>query len=132
MVLNAFAGLAGALVLAAAPVASAVPPVTVVSCDYTSQLLTSGETGIWWNPPFEVSNLRITFVNRAPLEATDVRFAATYGGVSQTVDDRGHFAPATPIVRDVQPLETGTFRNEAAHCAVESVTFSGGSTWRPS
>jgi len=132
MVLNTFAGLAGALVLAAAPVASVAPPVTVISCDYTSQLLTSGQTGIWWDPPFEVSNLRITFVNRSALEATDVRFAITYDGVRQIVDDRGHFAPATPIVRDVQPLETGTFRNDAAQCAVESVTFSGGSTWRPS
>lgn len=132
MLLNAFAGLAGTLVLAAAPVASEVPPITVVSCDYTSQLLTSGQTGIWWNPPFEVSNLRITFVDRAPLEATDVRFAVTYAGVSQIVDDRGHFAPATPIVQNIAPVETGTFRDDAAHCVVESVTFLGGSTWRPS
>jgi hypothetical protein len=132
MVLNALAGVAGALSLVVAPVGTAPAPVTVVSCDYTSQLLTSAQTGLYWIPPFEVSNLRISFVNEAPLEATDVRFAVSYGGVTQVVDDRGHFATAKPITRDFQPLATGTFRDNAARCAVESVTFAGGSVWRPS
>jgi hypothetical protein len=132
MVLKALAGVAGALGLAAAPVAAAVPPVTVVSCDYSSQLLTSSETGLQRIPPFEVSDLRISFVNHSSVEATNVRFAITYDGVRQIVDDRGHFAPATPITWNVQPLPTGTFRNDAARCVVESVTFSDGSAWRPS
>jgi hypothetical protein len=132
MVLKALAGVAGALGLAAAPVAAAVPPVTVVSCDYTSQQLSSSQTGILWTPSFEVSDLRISFVNHSSLEATDVRFAITYGGVRQIVDDRGHFAPAMPITWNVQPLPTGPFRNDAARCAVESITFSDGSNWRPS
>jgi hypothetical protein len=37
MALETLAGLAGALTLASAPLASAVPPVSVVSCDYSWQ-----------------------------------------------------------------------------------------------
>jgi len=132
MVLNALAGLAGALSLVAAPVATAVPPINVVSCVYTSQQVSSAVTGFARTAPFELSNLRISFVNQGPLEARDVRFAVSYDGLTQIVDDRGRFATAKQITRDFQPLATGTFRDDPARCAVQSVTFADGSTWQPS
>jgi hypothetical protein len=133
MVLETLAGLAGALTLASAPLVSAVPPVSVVSCDYSNQQFAAAATGFGEaSAPIQTSNLRISFVNQAPLEATDVRFAVSYGGVTQLIDDNGRFATGTPITHDFQPVAAGAFESSAAQCAVQSVTFADGSTWQPS
>ena len=126
------AGLAGILTLGASPIAAPDAPVTVVSCDYTSQWLPSSATGIPETASFQGGNLRISFVNQAPLTATSVRFAVRYGGRTQIVDDAGTFSTGTPIVQDFTPLASANaFGSESAQCAVESVTFSDGSTWQP-
>jgi hypothetical protein len=132
MVLTALAGLAGALTLASSPLTLGLPPVSVVSCEYNSQQLSAASTGIEQNAPNPTSNLRISFVNQSPLEATDVRFAVSYAGVTQLIDDNGRFATGTPITHDFQPVAAGAFDSAGAQCTVESVTFADGSTWQPS
>jgi hypothetical protein len=125
-------GLAGILSLGASPMAAVNAPVTVVACDYTSQWLPASASGIPETASFQGGNLRISFVNQAPLTATGVRFAVRYGGRTQIVDDAGTFSTGTPIVQDFAPLPgTGAYGADDAQCAVESVTFSDGSTWQP-
>jgi hypothetical protein len=125
-------GLAGILSLGASPLAAIDAPVTVVSCDYTSQWLPASATGIPESASFQGGNLRISFVNQAPLTATSVRFAVHYAGRTQIVDDAGTFSSGTPIVQDFAPLaNAGAYGADGAQCAVESVTFSDGSTWQP-
>lgn len=91
-----------------------------------------GRDGIAESAPLQTSNLRISFVNPSPLEATDVRFAVKYGGITQIIDDNGRFATGAPIVHDFQPVATSACAAAGAACAVESVTFADGSTWQPS
>ncbi|HWT04680.1 MAG TPA: hypothetical protein VN224_02895 [Xanthomonadales bacterium] len=125
------AGMAGALTLAAgSPAAAAVPPVSVVSCDYSS-LQGSGGLLIPATAPFQTSNVRITFVNQAPLAATDVVFAVGYDGRTQIVEDKGTFSPGTQITQDVMPSANLRY-NGSATCSVQAVTFSDGSTWHAS
>ena len=125
-------GLAGILTLGASPIAAGSAPVTVVSCDYSSQWLPSSATGIPESASFQNSSLRISFVNQAPITATNVRFAVRYAGRTQIVEDAGSFATGTPIVQDFSAVATsGAYGADGAECAVESVTFSDGSTWQP-
>jgi hypothetical protein len=125
-------GLAGLLTLGASPIVAADAPVTVVSCDYSSQWLPSSATGIPESASFQGASLRISFVNQAPLTATSVRFAVRYAGRTQIVDDAGTFSTGTPIVQEFAPLpNAGAYAADGAQCAVESVTFSDGSTWQP-
>ena len=125
-------GLAGILSLGASPIAAVNAPVTVVSCDYTGQWLPASATGIPESGSFQNGSLRISFVNQAPLTATNVRFAVHYAGRTQIVDDAGTFSTGTPIVQDFVPLASaGPYGADSAQCAVEAVTFSDGSTWQP-
>ena len=125
-------GLAGILTLGVSPIAAGSAPVTVVSCDYSSQWLPSSATGIPESASFQTSSLRISFVNQAPITATNVRFAVRYAGRTQIVEDAGSFATGTPIVHDFSAVATsGAYGADGAECAVESVTFSDGSTWQP-
>jgi hypothetical protein len=129
-VLSTIAGLAGALTLSAAsPAMAAAPPVSVVSCDYTS-LQGDGVLFVPAAAPIVTGNVRITFVNTAPLSATDVHFAVSYDNTTQIVDEAGTFSSGTSITRDITP-STDPYYNGAAACSVESVTFSDGSTWQP-
>ena len=89
-------GLAGLLSLGASPIAAVNAPVTVVSCDYSSQWLPRPPTGIPESASFQGGNLRISFVNQAPLTATNVRFAVHYAGRTQIVDDAGTFSTGRP------------------------------------
>lgn len=124
------AGLAGALSLGASPIASATPPVSVVACDYTS-VQSPGTITLPETAPFQTSNLRISFVNQASLTATNVRFVVRYGDRTQVIDDSGTFSSGTSVTQDFTPTGNAAFGNTAAQCAVESVTFSDGSTWQP-
>jgi hypothetical protein len=129
MTVPLFSTIAGALTIAAgSPATAAVPPVSVVSCDYSSLQGTGGML-IPATAPFRTSNLRITFVNRAALTATDVRFTAGYDGRTQVVDDAGTFSSGTPITQDFAPAANLWYNGPAA-CSVQSVTFSDGSTWQ--
>ncbi len=126
------AGLAGVLSLAASPIAAADAPVTVVSCDYSGQYLPASATGIPESASFQGSALRITFVNQAPLTATNVRFAVRYAGRTQIIDDAGTFSTGAQIVQDFTAASgANAYGSDSAQCAVESVTFSDGSTWQP-
>ena len=121
--------IAGAVALAAgAPVAPAAPPVSVVSCDYSS-LEGSGGLLIPASAPFRTSSLRISFVNQAALAATNVRFAVGYDGRTQIVEDAGTFSRGTQITQDFIPASKLRY-NGSATCSVQSVTFSDGSTWQ--
>ena len=127
---SAIAGLAGALSLASvSPFAAATPPVNVVSCDYSA--IQSSALGLPELTPFQVGNLRITFVNEAPLAATNVRFAVRYADRTQIIDDAGTFATGTPITQDFSPAPSAPYDGSGAACSVQSVTFADGSTWQP-
>ncbi len=124
-------GLAGILTLGASPVSAVSAPVTVVACDYSGQWLPASATGIPETASFQNGTLRISFVNQAPQTATNVRFAVRYAGRTQIIDDAGTFSTGTPIVQDFSsPANAGAY-GDGAQCAVESVTFSDGSTWQP-
>jgi len=126
MLLAAIAGLTGALTLAAgSPVASAVSPISISSCDYT----TYDVPPIPATPLLRHGTLLITFTNQTPVTATDVRFAVRYTSGTQVVDEGGKFSSGTPITKDVDP-STGPGYHGPAACSVESVTFSDGSTWQ--
>jgi hypothetical protein len=129
-ILSTIAGFAGALTLAAgSPAMAAAPPVSVVSCDYTS-LQGDGVLFVPETAPIVTSNVLLTFVNNAPLTATDVHFAVRYDNSTQIVDETGTFSSGTPITRDFTP-STDLYYNGSAACSVQSVTFSDGSTWQP-
>jgi len=125
---STLAGLAGALSLASASPLAATPPVSVVACDYS--VVQSASLGLPEQTPFQVGNLRITFVNQAPLAATNVRFAVRYADRTQIIDDAGTFATGSPVTQDFSPATNSPYGNSAA-CSVEAVTFADGSTWQP-
>jgi hypothetical protein len=133
--ISSLAAVGGALSLATsapaaaaiAPAAAAIAPVSVVSCDY-SGMQGSGGMLIPATAPFQTSNLRVTFVNSAPLAATRVRFAVGYDGRTQMVEDAGTFSTGTSITQDFIPSANLRY-NGSATCSVQSVTFSDGSTW---
>jgi hypothetical protein len=126
--ISTLAAAGGALTLAASsPAAAAVPPVSVVSCDYSS-MQGSGGNLIPATAPFQTSNVRVTFVNNAALAATDVRFAVGYDGRTQIIEDRGTFSSGTPITQNFIPSANLRY-NGSATCSVQSVTYSDGSTW---
>lgn len=130
------AGLAGAVTIAAS--APAGPPavglytslpVSVVSCDQSSLDIPAMLEGP--NSPIRLDNLRISFVNRAGLQATAVRFAVATPNGTQTIDDVGRFSPGARITHDFSPAEGGQNFSDTANCAVQSVTFIDGTTWQP-
>ena len=125
--LSAIAGLGGALTLAAgAPAAAAVAPVSVTSCDYSGL---DGTSLVPATAPILAGDLRITFVDNAPLAATNVRFAVSYDNVSQIIDDSGTFSSGVPITHDFAPSANLRYTG-SAQCSVQSVTFSDGSRWQ--
>jgi hypothetical protein len=127
---STFAGLAGALSLAgASPLAAATPPVSVVSCDYS--VVQSSSLGLPELTPFHVGNLRITFVNQAPIAATNVRFAVRYADRTQIIDDAGTFSTGTPVTQDFNPAANAPYDGSGAACSVQAVTFADGSVWQP-
>ncbi|MDB5072599.1 MAG: hypothetical protein JWM87_3710 [Candidatus Eremiobacteraeota bacterium] len=126
------AGVAGLLTLAAAgaPAMAATPaPVSVVSCSSYS-LPRDGAMLIPQTAPAQFNTLRITFVNQAPLTATDVRFVVQYSGHAQVIEDTGKFSSGVSISNDFTPADYIPY-NGPATCSVQSVTFSDGSTWQP-
>ncbi len=126
-------GLAGVLSLAGvSPIASVNAPVSVVACDFTGGQLPPSATGIPEMPSSYVGNLRISFVNQAPVTATSVRFAVRYAGRTQIIDDAGTFSTGVPITQEFTPAAITPYETSSAQCAVESVSFSDGSTWQPS
>jgi hypothetical protein len=122
-------GLAGAL-LASSPITSATPPVSVVACDYSTVDSTGGLI-FPGTAPYQTSNLRISFVNQAPVTATNVRFIVRYADRTQVIEDAGTFSSGTPITQDFTPATNAPYGGSSAQCSVESVTFSDGSTWQP-
>jgi hypothetical protein len=112
----------GAMALLASPAAA---PINITSCSVSStpsQVIP--DTARFWS-----DNLLITFVNQAPVPATDVRFAVTYKGQTQVLDDTGTFSTGTPITQNLSPSPEPQYDGAAA-CSVQSVTFSDGSTWQ--
>lgn len=117
---------AGALAIFLPSAAPTATPVNITSCNISStpsQVIP--ETARFWS-----SNLGITFVNQAPLTVTDVRFAVTYKGQTQVLDDAGTFSTGTPITQNLSPSPEPQY-DGAATCSVQSVTFSDGSAWQP-
>jgi len=131
-------GIASALTIAstgpAAPAGSVgvytTLPVAVAACEQSSISLNPALEG----PAIalQLDNLRISFVNRAALKATDVRFAVSTPGGTQTIEDVGSFAPGAQITHNFALARTGLNFSDPAKCAVQSVTYSDGSTWQPS
>lgn len=130
------AGLAGAITIAAAAPAggSAVGlyttlPVSIVSCVQNSIDVPAQLEGP--SAPIQLDNLRISFVNRSAVQATDVRFAVSTPNATQTIDDVGSFGPGARITHNFSPALGGQNFADTAKCAVQSVTFSDGTTWQP-
>jgi hypothetical protein len=128
-------GIAAAITIAAAsPAAPTVglyqnAPVSVVSCEqsnYDLNLLLEGPSS-----PIHYGNLSISFVNRAALKATGVRFAVSTPSGTETIDDAGTFSTGTRISHEFAPVNGDSFAG-ATNCAVQSVTFSDGTTWQRS
>ncbi len=128
-------GIAAAITIAAAsPAAPTVglyqnAPVSVVSCEQTNFDINPMLEGP--ASPIRYGNLSISFVNRAALKATGDRFAVSTPSGTQTITDAGSFAGGTRISHDFAPVSGDNFAG-ASQCAVQSVTFSDGSTWQPS
>jgi hypothetical protein len=76
----------------------------------------------------EGGDIAISFVNRAGVEATAVRFLVRTGRTVQVIDDRGSFASGTRIDRVFSPA-TASYDAGSASCEVESVSFADGTTW---
>jgi len=131
-------GIAGALTIASATPATpgssvgvyTTLPVAVAACEQSSISLNPSLEGP--AVALQLDNLRISFVNRAALKATDVRFAVSTPNGTQTIEDVGSFAPGAQITHNFAPAQTGLNFSDPAKCAVQSVTFSNGSTWQPS
>ncbi|MEO7039982.1 MAG: hypothetical protein ABI186_08150 [Candidatus Elarobacter sp.] len=130
------AGLAGAVTIAAASPAGAPNvglytslPVSVVSCEQSSTGIPAMLEGP--SSPIQLDNLRISFINRAAVQATDVRFAVSTPNGTQTIDDAGNFGPGARITHNFSPAVGGENFADTAKCAVRSVTFSDGTTWQP-
>jgi hypothetical protein len=130
-------GITGAITIASAspsaPTAVGIfttLPISVAVCEQTSlsvPALTEGPSAA-----LQLDNLRISFVNRAALPVTDVRFAVTTPNGTQTIDDVGSFAGGARITHNFAPAVGGANFSDPASCAVQSVTFSNGTTWQPS
>ena len=74
-------------------------------------------------------DIAISFVNRAGVEATAVRFLVRTGRTVQTIDDRGSFASGTRIDRIFTPA-AASYDAGSASCEVEAVSFADGTTWQ--
>jgi hypothetical protein len=101
-------------------------PIAVTSCAIDAAVRLYGEG------PFQGAaggDVAISFVNRAAVEATAVRFLVRTGRTVQTIDDRGSFASGTRIDRIFSPA-TASYEGGSASCEVESVSFADGTTWQ--
>ncbi|MEA2666204.1 MAG: hypothetical protein QOI11_3148 [Candidatus Eremiobacteraeota bacterium] len=101
-------------------------PIAVTSCAIDAAVRLYGEG------PFQGAaggDVAISFVNRAAVEATAVRFLVRTGRTVQTIDDRGSFASGTRIDRIFSPA-TASYDGGSAACEVESVSFADGTTWQ--
>jgi len=124
------AAVAGVLTLmtgTAAFAAPTPPPVNVASCEFRKLAVVNDE-GVPGPAPIDINTLWVTFVNQAPLAATDVRFAVQYAHRSQVIDAQGTFSSGVSILKEFTPTTTAQY-NGSASCSVQSVTFSDGSTW---
>jgi len=131
--LSTIAGVTGAVALvagspAASPAAPAASPVSVVACNYSS-LRGNGALRAPGMGSLNLGSLLVTFVNDSPLTATDVRFTAHYANSTQTFEEAGTFSTGTSVTQNFTPSNNPEFNGSAA-CAVQSVTFSDGSTWQ--
>ncbi len=124
-------GLAGAVSAAASlptpqTIAFTDAPVQVASCAYTAiPALSSTAFGGGFTPT--LGGLQISFVNAAPVAATNVRFAVTEDGRTQTLDDSGTFSTGTRIVH--QFASQNAADAGLASCAVQDVSFADGTSW---
>lgn len=74
-------------------------------------------------------DIAISFVNRADVAATGVRFVVRTGRTVQTIDDSGSFASGTQIDRIFTPAGA-SYDSGSASCEVEAVSFADGTTWQ--
>lgn len=73
------------------------------------------------------ADLSISFVNAGNVPATSVAFTLRSGNDTETVVDKGSFAPGASITHD---FEVGAAFGSATHIEVESVTFADGTSWQ--
>ncbi len=122
--------LGAALLAAAATPALAQPapeaPVAVTTCAVAPAVRTYSEGPL---QGAEGGDLAISFVNRAAVEATGVRFSVRIGRTVQTIDDRGSFAGGIRIDRVFSPAGA-SYDGGSASCEVESVSFADGTVWQ--
>ena len=107
-------------------IAFSASPVQVTSCAYTavpSLSATSFDNG--YAP--SIGNLRISFVNLAPVAATRVSFAVTEDGQTRVVEDNGTFSTGTAIDHEFTAIEPQA--SGLGSCAVASVSFADGTSW---
>ncbi len=79
-----------------------------------------------------VGGVAVTFVNHAAQTATEVTFRVAYDYRTETITDRGKFAPGTPISTTFDNFNGANyFRDEPDACTIVRVKFSDGSIWTP-
>jgi hypothetical protein len=101
-------------------------PVAVTSCAIGAAARPYNEGPL---QAVEGGDIAISFVNRAAVEATAVRFTVRTGRTVQTIDDQGSFASGTRIDRTFTPA-TASYDAGSASCEVEAVSFADGTTWQ--
>ncbi|HEY4440168.1 MAG TPA: hypothetical protein VGN14_06905 [Candidatus Elarobacter sp.] len=124
LTLAPIAALAATVAVSTTPSALNQYPIGVTRCAVVETQQTLPFDGV--APGY--TTLDVSFVNHALVTAKDVRITVNYGGVSQTIDDRGTFSPNIAIEHN---FGTAASAGEAPACSVAAVTFADGSTWQP-
>ncbi len=116
---------AAPLVASAQQTAYAVSPVSVNTCT-----LNAGD--ILTPYPSTVRNsagLNVSFTNTSSAPIAGVEIVANYNGQTETIDDRGTFAPNAVVNHDLAMFRDAVYSGGAAACSVAKVDFADGSSW---
>ena len=80
-------------------------------------------------PQYVVGTFALTFVNKSDVLATTVKFSVNDGDFTQTIVDKGRFAPGVQIKHAFEVDSVNSELPNAA-CNVTEVDFADGSVWR--
>ena len=80
-------------------------------------------------PQYVVGSFALTFVNKSKVLATTVKFSVNYGDFTQTIVDKGRFAPGVQIKHAFE-VDSVISKLPNAACNVTEVDFADGSVWR--
>ena len=103
-----------------------VAPISVTSCSPNA-----GDIVTPYPSAIRTSNgLAIRFANTSGNAVTDVQFVARYNGRTETIDDKGAFAPGAVVNHDLHAFDDGVYSGGDASCTVSKVDFADGTSWQ--